>query len=96
MATAQSASRISELAALIRLKTDKLDTYFSSNGLPPLSFDHDFAQGTLPLDVEEARDAILQATDEMHDLMLGPRQLAEGMPIRVRRSYSFFDCLVSR
>ena len=92
----QGPTRIAELAATIQLNTSKLDGYFAAVDIPSPSFEHGFPE-TLPPDIEATRDAISQATDELHDLMVGPRGLAEGMPLRVRNFFypvlPRFDCV---
>ncbi|MCJ1380209.1 hypothetical protein MMC17_003312 [Xylographa soralifera] len=71
-------SRIVQLAEAIRIHTAKLDMYITSCGLPSLSFDEEFP--SLPAEMEGSRISILEATDEMTDLMLGARKLAECDP----------------
>ena len=67
-------SRIVELASIISFNTNKIDTYFSSHGLPTLSFDtdRDVEEYNLPEHVQRAQNAVLEATDELHAYMLGP------------------------
>ncbi|KAL9119451.1 MAG: hypothetical protein Q9187_003998, partial [Circinaria calcarea] len=77
MASANT-SRIVQLAAAIQSHTIKVDAYLTTHGLPSLSFDAEIP--SLPPDTEASRISILEATDEMADLMLGPRQLAECNP----------------
>jgi len=71
-------ARIVELTAIISENTQKIDQYFAANSLPPLSFDSD-----APLDfpvpssnkgIQHARRAVVNATQELHDLMVGPRE----------------------
>lgn len=67
-------SRIVELASIISTKTNLVDEYFSTQSLPPLSFEpiEDSQQYTLPDSIQAAQKEILEATDELHALMLGP------------------------
>lgn len=66
-------SRISELASIIAAKTAEIDLYTASETLPSPSFDADSPPKLLfhPR-VAASRQAILEATDELHALMLGP------------------------
>lgn len=75
-------SRISQLAATIQENTSIIDGYYADNGIPSPSFDTDFPLD-LPAHIHGCRNAILEATDELSDLMLGVAQLAEGSPPRV-------------
>jgi hypothetical protein len=66
-------TRISELTSIIAANAAKVDEYLVSEGLPTPSFDADsppklVVQGP----VATYRQAILDATDELHALMLGP------------------------
>ena len=69
-------SRIGELAAIIATNTQQLDAHFSEKGLPSPSFAPD-SPPELLLDSKAVapRQAILDATDELHALMQGPRDL---------------------
>ncbi|KAL8765648.1 MAG: hypothetical protein Q9209_007328 [Squamulea sp. 1 TL-2023] len=66
-------TRITELAATIADNTQKIDAYLAHKGLPSPSFDPETPPGAL-LDSEiiASRQAILEATDELHELMHGP------------------------
>jgi hypothetical protein len=68
-----SPTRISELAALIQKNTAILDDYLSANGLPTPSFDES-SPPLLPLpeDMANVRDAVIEAADELHSLLMGP------------------------
>lgn len=68
-----STTRIGELTSIIAANTAKVDEYLASQGLPTPSFNADAPpklvfQGP----VATYRQAILDATDELHALMLGP------------------------
>ena len=66
-------SRISELASIIAMNTAAIDVYTTSEGLPSPSFNVDGPPKLLfhPR-ISASRQAILEATDELHALMLGP------------------------
>ncbi|MCJ1310857.1 hypothetical protein MMC25_004525 [Agyrium rufum] len=69
-----SSSRISELAALVQSNTAKVDEYLREQKLPFPSFDED---GPLDLKIEseevtKARNTAMEASLELHDLLLGP------------------------
>ncbi|KAF2822841.1 putative O-methyltransferase [Ophiobolus disseminans] len=51
--------------------THLIDTYFSSDDLPHPSLDSPIP--TLPSDIEHSRTIVLQATQELNDLLQGPR-----------------------
>ena len=66
-------SRIAELAALIQAHTTIVDEYISSQGLPSPSFEVSMpAQLQLPETIVASSNAVIEATDELHSLMLGP------------------------
>ena len=66
-------SRIAELACLIQLNTAKVDDFINSQGLPPLDFDISIpSQLQLPDTILASSNAVVEATDELQALMLGP------------------------
>ena len=66
-------SRIAELAGIISANTAEIDAYIAARGLPSPSFDADSPpELLLCAEVAELRQRILDATDELHALMLGP------------------------
>lgn len=71
-------TRISELSARIAANTAKVDDYLSSQSLPTPSFDeHANLQSPIPndeSDIEAARQAVIEDTLELRQLMLGPRE----------------------
>lgn len=75
---ASSQSRITELANRIAANTKKLNDYLVANNLPPPSFALDGPKDTLvpkhETDVEAARVAIIDDTQELRRLVLGPRE----------------------
>ncbi|KAF7930035.1 hypothetical protein BELL_0651g00040 [Botrytis elliptica] len=67
------ATRIAELAATIQRNTSKVDEYLTSNNIPSPSFDVSCPfRLSLPPDIQASRNAILEASDELTALMLGP------------------------
>ena len=67
-------SRILELAAAINKATETIHKTLVDKGQGTPSFDPDAAQ-VLPAELTEAQDAVLDATAELHDLLLGPFNL---------------------
>lgn len=65
--------RIIELAALIQKSVIKLQENLDAVGAPTPSFEENAP--LLPTDVDEARDAILDATSELNDLLTEPINL---------------------
>lgn len=80
-------SRIGELAAIIETNTMQIDGYLAETGLPSLSFDPGSPAGVL-LDekVMASRQAILDATDELHALMQGPTDILTRQPVSTEGS----------
>ncbi|OCK75619.1 O-methyltransferase [Lepidopterella palustris CBS 459.81] len=78
-----SSSRLIELTSIIAIQTKKVDDYFAQNGLPGLSFDPnapaDFPVPNSNLEIQEARRKVVNATQELHDLMVGPRESIRWM-----------------
>ena len=69
-----SSSRITELATLVQVNTARVDGYLREHNLPFPSFDEDG-----PVDfkisseeIQDARTAAMEASLELHDLLLGP------------------------
>lgn len=88
---------IGSLAELIHLKTKALDDYISSNSLTPPSFGSDG-----PLDfpippneqsLQETRRAVINATSQLQDLLIGPRERMRWLAWTV---HSHLSSLVSR
>ena len=70
-----SPNRIVELTQKIQYSTVIIDDHFTTNGLPTPSFDVETPlEIDLPSAVKEHRQAVLEATEELHMLMLGPMQ----------------------
>jgi hypothetical protein len=71
-----SQSRIAQLATIIANQTQQIDTFLADSRLPHPSFDSDGpVELGLPPNLEQARIAVLQATQELNDLLQGPRDL---------------------
>lgn len=69
-------TRIAELSSIIAANTAHIDSYLTSQGLPSPSFDADVAPGLFATDcLAAARQAVLEATYELHQLMQGPISL---------------------
>lgn len=68
-----SGSRIAELATTIQTHTNKLDEYFHSNDIASPSFDiNSPAVVKLPDEIATSKNFILEASDELQMLVLGP------------------------
>ena len=67
-------NRILELASVISTSVSSINQYLGSTGLPTPSFDPD-APRVLPDKIDAARNAVLDATSELHDLLLEPADL---------------------
>jgi hypothetical protein len=66
-------SRIVELSSSIAENTRKVDEYFCTNGLPSPSFEASTPPDLpLPPEVMQAKEAVLEAMDELQALLLGP------------------------
>lgn len=65
-------TRIAELSSIIATNTAHIDSYLTSRDLPSPSFDADVAPGILATNcLTAARQAVLEATYELHALMQG-------------------------
>lgn len=65
-----------QLARKITQETEKLDSYFKSNGLPDLGFDVNAPDDLprLPDDIQKCRLEISSATKQLELLVRGPRE----------------------
>jgi len=91
-----SNTRISELAELIQSNTNKVDRYLNSEGLKTPSFEIDAPVNLqLPMEIEQARQAILDSTDELHRLILGPKQYLTGFGVSNPSGSCFEQSLIS-
>ena len=77
-----ASSRTSELVSIIASNTIKIKDYLSKNGLSDLSFaprpDSHLHQHK---EIVSQREAVLDATDELHALMLGPKETLMSQPV---------------
>ncbi|KUJ18481.1 S-adenosyl-L-methionine-dependent methyltransferase [Mollisia scopiformis] len=69
-----SQSRILQLAAIINKSVIAIHEILSANNLNSPSFD-EYAPASFPEDISGARDAVLDATSELYDLLLEPLTL---------------------
>ena len=77
-----STSRIVELGNAIQANTLRVDLHYSSQGLPTPSFDAEAPlEHDLPNDIQKCRQAVVEATDELHMLMLGPIQTVNWLRV---------------
>jgi hypothetical protein len=78
-----SQSRIAELAAAVTEHTQQIDKYLAEKNLPYPSFDIDGPVDLLlPPDLEKSRVVALQASQELNDLLQGPRDLLFNHQVR--------------
>ncbi|KAL8723965.1 MAG: hypothetical protein Q9166_008201 [cf. Caloplaca sp. 2 TL-2023] len=69
-------SRLVELTSLIASKTTALEEYYTSQGLPLPSFDaNNPTNFGFPVELEQVRNAVIEAASELQALMLGPAGL---------------------
>ncbi|KAH7081198.1 putative O-methyltransferase [Paraphoma chrysanthemicola] len=69
-------SRIAILSTIISSNTDRIDKHLNKNSLPHPSFSADAPLDlNLPPELEKARIEVLHATQELNDLLQGPRDL---------------------
>ncbi|KAI5867814.1 S-adenosyl-L-methionine-dependent methyltransferase [Durotheca rogersii] len=76
-----SPSTMIALAQKISAETEKVDAYFRDKGLPAPSFDVDAPSDfpKMPDDISRSRREVIHATQELHDLMIGPRESVRWM-----------------
>lgn len=80
-------NRIVELANIIQENTHKIDEHLTSNRLTTPSFAADNPQTLLfgrGKDFDVARQAVVDSTDELQALMLGPTGLLSSLFVRSR------------
>lgn len=82
-----SSHRIVELAKVIQSNTTTIDQHLNSKGLPTPSFAADnpptllYGHGE---SIDAARQAVVDATDELQALMLGPTGTLTSVFVRLR------------
>jgi len=78
-------TRIVELAGIIATQTPIVDDYFSSHNIPPPSFDiNGPARVVIPASepaVAEAHAAVVGATKELYNLMIGPTAMLMAISV---------------
>jgi hypothetical protein len=84
MASPNTTPRIVELATQISTSVAQLHEHLSSQNVPTPSFAENSPE-SLPPDVSDLKDAVLDATAELHELLLDPLSLlfkfaAVGIP----------------
>ena len=79
--TAISQSQISRLAEIIRAETRNVESYFHENGLvlPCFEVDSSIDFHNLPTHISRSRQEVIQATQELKSLMLGPKESVRWM-----------------
>ena len=89
-----SPTRIVELSQIIAAGTQTVDEYFTSHNLATPSFDVDGPPAiVIPPEMTEvaaAHAAVIDATKELHSLMLGPTALLMNNGVRLFQC-SLFD-----
>ncbi|KAL8654749.1 MAG: hypothetical protein Q9226_003313 [Calogaya cf. arnoldii] len=74
-------TRMTELAAIITSNTERMDAHLAHRGLPSPSFEPESPPRALLEDgVIASRQAVLEATDELHALVQGPVELLTRQP----------------
>ncbi|KAG8169256.1 hypothetical protein KVR01_000001 [Diaporthe batatas] len=77
MASSGSNTRIQQLAETISASVAKIQAGLAAKNLPSPSFDEN-APPSLPLELSDAQDAVLDATAELRDLLMEPMTLIHG------------------
>lgn len=67
-------SSLTEIAESILANAKRLDAYTASKGLPSSSFEHNTLDD-LPADLEQCRNALVDSTQSLKQLALGPMGL---------------------
>lgn len=87
-----SQSRIADLAAAIATHTSQIDGYLTEKGLPYPSFDVKAPVNlALSPDIEKSRCAVLEASQELNDLLQGPKDLILNHQVRLPLIAGCFD-----
>jgi hypothetical protein len=74
MASKESLSRIAQLANTISVSVSRIEEILSAKGIVSPSFDEN-SSFNIPLELSTDHDAVLDATAELHDLLLEPLNL---------------------
>ncbi|KAI1080192.1 S-adenosyl-L-methionine-dependent methyltransferase [Whalleya microplaca] len=85
-----SPSKMGALAQKISTETERVESYFREKGLPTPSFDVDAPSDfpKMPDDIMKSRREVIQATQELQDLMVGPRESVRWMAWDFMRTQS--------
>ncbi|KAL8794436.1 MAG: hypothetical protein Q9195_003023 [Heterodermia aff. obscurata] len=85
-------TRLAELSSLIATHTATIDEHLALNNLPSPSFSADQPPNTLSCNetIAASRQIVLEATDELHALMLGPAEPTLRRLLRHAMSYHIF------
>lgn len=75
-------TRIRQLASIIVDRTVDIDGKLEATGLPTPSFDPESSSSLLFDELAESRALLLEATEELHALMLGPIGLLTSHSVR--------------
>jgi len=82
MQPSTSTPRIVELASKIQASVAQLQSVLDAKGVPSPSFDEN-APDRLPREATEAQDAVLDATQELYDLLLeSPAAILKATAVR--------------
>jgi hypothetical protein len=74
MTSSEAVPRIVQLASAISKSVSNIQRTLHAEGIPSPSFDED-ASFHLPLETSKDHDVVLDATAELHDLLLEPLNL---------------------
>jgi hypothetical protein len=74
MTSRESLSRIIQLARTISASVDEIERVLVAEGIEPPSFEED-AVFNIPLELSSHKDTVLDATAELHDILLEPLDL---------------------
>ena len=77
-----SLTQIRRLALIIAEKTADIDVKLESAGSPTPSFDPQSSSPLLQDNIADSRRSLLEATEELHALMLGPVGLLTSHSVR--------------
>ena len=83
----RDADRITELAAIVSQNTEAISSHIKKHNLPPLSFAAS-APMALPEELEGARTAVVEATEELKLLMQGPKEMLLSEGVRLSLCFS--------
>jgi hypothetical protein len=83
-------TRMQELADIIASHTNKIDQFLLSANKPTPSFDINASKTIdLPEDLEHSRVLVLEATIELNELLLGPKELLLSKVVSTFESPTF-------